>query len=60
MVEKRTMTKNQLNLIADLVKRDGINDWERKFLNNLLKFKTISFKQYNITKKIYLKFRVFA
>ncbi len=60
MVEKRTMTENQLNLITDLVKRDGINDWERKFLNNLLKFKTISFKQYNITKKIYLKFRVFA
>tara|TARA_R110000744_G_C19118417_1_gene535640 strand:+ start:428 stop:610 length:183 start_codon:yes stop_codon:yes gene_type:complete len=60
MVEKKTMTENQLKIINDLVKSNGINDWEKKFLNNLLKYKTISFKQYQITRKIYSNFRVLA
>ena len=60
MVEKKIMTEKQLQVVSYLLTCNGINDWERNFLNSLLKYKTLSSKQYKTTKEIFSCWRLRA
>lgn len=53
--KKRTITEKQVKFMKNLYELHNLTDWERNFIKSLLTFDTLSEKQLETLKSIFIK-----